>query len=228
MTKPQASAAASPRTPAKRKSPGGARPAAAPRTQAQRRSESKQRLADGALKVLARKGWVGMTLANVGEAAGVSRGLASHHFGNKAGVLRAVTLKISDSIDDAMRALPPERPGLEAVLNFVTVFLGRKDPHWTTTRTMLLLMAEALIEGSENSAVMGGYMKRMFDYLAANIRIGIEAGAIDPDINPRLGAETVIGMLRGVMLQRLVEGRRLDMSAMREHMLHMVRRALAA
>jgi AcrR family transcriptional regulator len=224
MTQPKALTAASPRKPVSARS----RPAPAPRTQAQRRSESEQRLADGALKVLARKGWIGMTLADVGEAAGVSRGLASHHFGNKAGVLRAVTQKISDSIDDAMGALPPEKPGLEAVLNFVSVFFGRKDPHWTTTRTMLLLMAEALIEGSENSRVMAGYMKRMFDYLTDNIRIGIEAGEIDSGINPQLGAETVIGMLRGVMLQRLVEGRRLNMSAMQAHTLNVVRRAFAA
>ena len=36
---------------------------------------------------------------------------------------------------------------------------------------LLLLMAEALIEGSENAEVLAGYMKRMFDYLEENIRI---------------------------------------------------------
>lgn len=204
------------------------RPRAAPRTQAQRRMESEQRLVDAALKVLARKGWVGMTLAEVGETAGVSRGLASHHFGNKAGLLRALTLQINRGFEDAMRALPPSKPGLEAVLNYVSVYLGRKDRKWTNTRTLLLLMAEALIEGSENAEVLAVYMKRMFDYLEENIRIGIETGQIHGGISPRLGAETVIGTLRGVMLQRLVEGKRLDMSDMQDHLLHMFRRAFAS
>jgi len=50
---------------------------------------------------------------------------------------------------------------------------------------------------------------------------------IDAGIDPRLGAETVIGMLRGVMLQRVIEGRRQGMTAMRDHFLHMMRRAFA-
>jgi AcrR family transcriptional regulator len=203
-----------------------ARPTA-PRTQAQRRLASEQRLAEAALQVLARKGWVGMTLAEVGEAAGVSRGLASHHFGNKAGLLRAITLQIARNFDEAMQASPATKPGLDAVLNYVSVYLGRKDRKWTSTRTLLLLMAEALVEGSENAPVLAGYMKRMFDYLEENIRIGIEAGEIHPDISPKLGAETVIGTLRGVMLQRLIASGRPDMSDMHEHLQHMFRRAFA-
>lgn len=227
MTKPPGkSAAPSPRVATSRVSPK-ARPFAAPRTQVQRRSESERRLVASALKVLARKGWVGMTLAEVGESAGVSRGLASHHFGNKTGLLRAITLQISDSFEAAMQASPPASEGLEAVLNFVSVYLGRKDRTWTNTRSTLLLLAEALVEGSENAQVLAGYIKRLFDYLEENIRIGIEAGEIHPGISPQLGAETVIGMLRGVMLQRLVEGRRRDMTDMRDHLLHIVRRAFA-
>lgn len=201
--------------------------APAPRTQVQRRTESEQRLVDAALRVLARRGWVGMTLAQVGESAGVSRGLASHHFGNKAGLLRALTLQINERFERAMQASPPTTPGLEAVLNYVSVYLGRKDRKWTTTRTLLLLMAEALIEGSENAEVLAGYMKRMFDYLEENIRIGIEAGEIHRGILPRLGAETVIGTMRGVMLQRLVQGRQSDMPEMHDHLLHIFRRAFA-
>lgn len=222
MPKPPANpAAATPRTARSQRAPNS------PRTQVQRRSESEQRLVAAALKVLARKGWVGMTLAEVGEAAGVSRGLASHHFGNKAGLLRAITLQIGDSFESAMQASPPESEGLQAVLNFVDVYLGRKDRTWTNTRSTLLLMAEALVEDSGNAPVLANYLKRSFEYLEAHIRIGIKAGDIHPAIQPRLGAETVIGMLRGVMLQRLVEGRRKDMSDMREHLLHMVRRAFA-
>lgn len=225
MPNPKGRSAPATSPPARRPAAAKSRPPAAPRTQ--RRSESEQRLVDAALKVLARKGWVGMTLAEVGEAAGVSRGLASHHFGNKAGLLRALTLQINKSFEEAMQALPPSKPGLEAVLNYVSVYLGRKDRKWTNTRTLLLLMAEALIEGSENAEVLAGYMKRMFDYLEENIRVGIEAGEIHRDVSPRLGAETVIGTLRGVMLQRLVEGKRLDMSAMHDHLLQMFRRAFA-
>src|SRR5699024_4887137 len=60
------------------------------RTQAERRQEAEKRLLDAALEVVARRGSVRMTLAEVGEVAGYSRGLAAHRFGNKAGLLRAL------------------------------------------------------------------------------------------------------------------------------------------
>lgn len=227
MPQPKKTSAPATDSPVRRHAAAKKQPTEAPRTQAQRRMASEQQLVNAALRVLAHKGWVGMTLAEVGKSAGVSRGLASHHFGNKAGLLRALTLQINQSFDEAMQVLPPSKPGLEAVLNYVSVYLGRKDRKWTNTRTLLLLMAEALIEGSENAGVLADYMKRMFDYLEENIRIGIEAGEIRHDVSPRLSAETVIGTLRGVMLQRLVEAERLDMSEMHDHLLHVFRRAFA-
>jgi len=65
------------------------------RTQAQRRAQAEQRLLDAALEIVARTGSVRMTLAQVGEAAGYSRGLAAHRFGSKAGLLRALAAHIN-------------------------------------------------------------------------------------------------------------------------------------
>src|SRR5918997_43476 len=148
------------------------------RTQDERRAASERRLVAAACEVLARKGWIGMTLAEVGHKAGVSRGLASHHFGSKAGLLRALTKHIDDSCAALMRAAPPAAPGLASVLGFVSVYLGRTDPRWTNTRTLLLLMAEALIDGSENAPVLGGGMARGFEHLEEKNRIGIRKGGI--------------------------------------------------
>ena len=198
-----------------------------PRTQVQRKEESELRLVVAAREVLARKGWVGMTLADVGQLAGVSRGLASHHFGNKAGLLRALTLHINLSFEKEMKAAPPAKGGLEAILGYVSVYLGRADKKWTNTRTLLLLMAEALIENSENSEVLAVYMQRMFGYLAENIRIGIVQGEINADISPEVGAEMIIGALRGMMLQRLIKGGDINVTEMGCHVLQMIKRAFS-
>jgi len=199
-----------------------------PRTQAQRRSESERRLIDAAREVLARRGWVGMTLSEVGETAGLSRGLASHRFQNKAGLLNALTSHINEAYESALRAAAPQQPGLQAVLGFVQVYFDRTDPRWTNTRSMLLLMAEALIEDSENAAVLAVYTKRMFDYLEDNIRLGIAHGEIDPAIVPSVGAELVIGSLRGMMLQRLVAKDLRDLATVRDHLVRMIERTFAA
>ena len=108
------------------------------RSQGERRADAEARLLAAAKLLLARKGWVGMTLADVGDAAGYSRSLAAHHFGNKAGLLRALTQHINSSFMDSMQAAAARTRGLDAILGYVSVYLGRSDPHWTNTRTLLI------------------------------------------------------------------------------------------
>ena len=199
----------------------------APRTQLERRSEAEARLLATARELVARRGWAGTTLAEVGEAAGYSRGLAGHYFGSKTGLLRAITLQINNTLMEELEKVPSPDAGLEAILSFISVYLGRRDPTWTNTRTLLLLLTEALLEGSENADQMVIFNASMFQYLEKNIRIGIEKGEIDKSVSAPLGAEFVVGTLRGMMLQRLVRGGDVGALAMRKHLVAMVRRAFA-
>lgn len=198
-----------------------------PRTQVERRADAEARLLATARELIARHGWTGTTLAEVGEAAGYSRGLAGHYFGSKTGLLRAITQRINDAFFDELKKAPPVSPGLEAVISFVSVYLGRRDPEWINTRALLLLMTEALLEGSENSDQMVDYNTSVLQYLEENIRIGIAGGEIDKAVSPGIGAEFVVGTLRGMMLQRLVQGGDIGALAMRKHVVALVRRAFA-
>lgn len=209
------------------KSAPATRRAAAPRTQQERRQEAESRLLAMAREIVSRKGWAGTTLADVGEAAGYSRGLAGHHFGSKAGLLRAITQKINNSLMELIEAAPPARPGLESILSFLSVYLGRTDPRWTNTRTLLILLTEALLEGSENADQMVNFNASMFSYLEDQVRAGIRNGEIDRSISPAIAAEFIVGMLRGMMLQRLVRGGTIDTRAMHKQLLTLVGRAFA-
>ena len=177
-----------------------------PRTQVQRRAEAEGRLLATARQLIARRGWTGTTLAEVGEAAGYSRGLAGHYFGSKAGLLRAITQQINNAFFDELKKAPPVSPGIEAIVSFVSVYLGRADPEWTNTRALLLIMTEALLDDSENSDQMVSYNASVLQYLEENIRIGIAGGEIDRSASPGVAAEWILGSLRGMMLQRLVQG----------------------
>ena len=114
-------------------------PAPRRRSQEERRSEAEARLLAAALTLLSRKGWVGMTLAEVGEAAGYSRGHATHHFGNMGALLRALTSHIYGEFAQEMQPAPPSPAGLEAVLGYFRVYLGRSDSNswcdWSNRRS---------------------------------------------------------------------------------------------
>lgn len=198
------------------------------RTQQARRDEAEARLLTTARRLIARRGWAGTTLADVGEAAGYSRGLAGHYFGNKAGLLRAITEQINDNMMAEVRKAPPADAGLGAILAFVGVYLGRKDPEWTNTRSLLNLMTHALLEGSEHADLMVNFNASMFKYIEDNIRAGMRRGEIDKTISPPVAAEFVIGTLRGMMLQRLVKGGDVQATTLRKHVQVFIERALRA
>lgn len=198
------------------------------RTQQERRTEAETRLLTTARGLIASRGWAGTTLADVGEAAGYSRGLAGHYYGNKAGLLRAITEQMNNSMIEEVRKAGPVEPGLAAILGFVGVYLGRKDPKWTNTRALLNLMTHALLEDSEHADLMINFNLSMFKYVEDNVRIGINNGEIDPGVSAPLGAEFVIGMLRGTMLQRLVKGGSVQANTLRKHTQVLIERAFRA
>ena len=202
------------------------RAAATRRTQAQRREESERRLLHGALATVARTGSVRLTLAEVGAAAGYSRGLATHRFGNKAGLLRALVQLIADRFAAQLHAAPKRQPGLDAIRGNIAVYFGRTDRHWTTTRALLVMMTDGFMDGAELQADMAAYNRQALVFFETQIRAGISQGEIRPDLQPAATAVLLLGMLRGVMLQWLLDPS-IPLARVRDSVLLVVGRALA-
>ena len=72
------------------------RAVATPRTQAERTAESDARMLAAAVQLIVERGADGMTLKDVGEFAGYSRGLAGHRFGSKAGLFSALVRSVGE------------------------------------------------------------------------------------------------------------------------------------
>lgn len=191
------------------------------RTQAERREEAEQRLLEAALEIVARRGSVRMTLAEVGEAAGYSRGLPAQRFGNKAGLLRALAASIGTRFATHMRAAPQRKPGLDAIRGNITVYFHRKDQNWTTTRALLVMFTEGFMDDSELRDLVAAYNRNALSFYEHHIRHGIEAGEIPADLDPSSTSVLLLGALRGVMLQWLVD-REIDLSKVCERMLEVV------
>lgn len=200
---------------------GGAR-----MTQAERRALAERRILDAALELVARRGSVRMTLAEVGEAAGYSRGLPAHRFGSKTGLLQRVVLNIGARFEARRLALPQHRPGLDAVRSLVSTYFVRDDTRWIETRALLVMMTEGFMEDSELNPYIGEYIRSSISRLEQHIRDGIALGEIRADIDPTTAATLLLGALRGVLHQRLVLGD-LRLDKVRDLALQMVDRTLA-
>jgi AcrR family transcriptional regulator len=170
-----------------------------------------------------------MTLSEVGEEAGYSRGLATHHFGNKAGLLRALAGFVNATFMELVQARSPQwRPGMDALKGFVSVYLARPDGDWVNTRALLALMSEAVTQDSETVQVLAEYNLSVQKHLARYISEGIDNGEIRSNVDPMTGALLFLGTLRGMMLQVLLNPASVDLELLHTQMLAFIENALAS
>ncbi len=196
------------------------------RTHSERREEAERRLLDAALAIVARRGSVRMTLAEVAETAGYSRGLPAHRFGNKAGLVHALAGYIGERFDQQRRQEPVVAKGLAAILGNVHFYFSRKGGGWTSTRALLVLMSEACMEpDSQLRQELAAYNQKALDWFEQQIRIGIDQGDIDHEADPAATAVILLGVMRGVMLQWLVDDR-IKLNAVRDRLLAIVEAVL--
>lgn len=212
--------------------PGPAAPAARPprRSQAERRGEAEQRLLDAAMRIVAQRGSLRMTLAEVGEAAGYSRGLPAHRFGSKGGLVRALAAHIGARFAARRGAQPASAPGLAAIAANIRLYFGRQGEDWLPTRALLVLLTEAWMvpEPAEGlRAELAAYNRGALAWFEDQVRAGIAGGEIAPDNDPAVTAVIVLGALRGIVLQWLVD-ERLPLAAVRDRMLRLVEQMLRA
>ena len=113
--------------------------ASAPRTQLERRAVTERRVIDAAVQLIAERGSRSVSIADIGLAAGYSRGIVTHQFGTKEELLRAV-------VDHAQRvfSIESETGGLEQLLAFVEQYLRRLREAAPVGQAFLLLWAEAI------------------------------------------------------------------------------------
>jgi AcrR family transcriptional regulator len=207
----------------------GAAPASAEtrRTQAERRALSERRLLDAAVRLIAAQGCSRTTLAQIGEKAGYSRGLVTERFGSKQGLVEVLAREIQERF--ALEALGPAlegRTGLRAVLIAADTYLDALERASETVRAYYVLMAESIGLVPE---VRPTFVRANRDFRALVerwIEDGIEAGEIRGDVQAGAHAAVVVGALRGIALQWLVDPDGVDLSTVRDELQSSLRKAL--
>ena len=181
---------------------------------------------EAALSIVAQRGAGRMTLAEVGEAAGYSRGLPAHRFGSKAGLLHALAGYIGERFGLGRGQGPRRTPGLDAILGNIHFYFSRKGDSWTGTRALLVMMAEgSMAPASELRQEVADYNRQALGWFEHHIRAGITRGEIAADTEPASTAVILLGAMRGVMLQSLVDDR-IPLAAVRNHLLRIVAQIL--
>jgi AcrR family transcriptional regulator len=204
--------------------------AAAPsrRSQSDRRSDSDGKLLAAALRLVARGGSAGTSLAAIGMEAGFSRGLPVERFGNKLGLLAALIDRMEAWTEANVFAHHDGPPGLDGLLRRVEAHFRGIAEGPEAISALYILCMESLTLLPELRPRLNAFFRGYRTAFAGHIRAGQARGEIRAGLDPEVEAAIVIGTIRGLVTQWLLDPGSIDIAAARCATVASVRRSLAA
>lgn len=183
------------------------------RTQVERRAAAETALLAAAAELIAEQGVVETSLAQIGERAGYSRGLANHHFGSKAELIEQLAHRTQTAFTDSLGA-DDARTGREGIVNLVGAYLGHFDAPTAESRAMLVMWG-ANFPARSSVAGLVAADERFRQAVSRMIERGHDDGSIGADVDPSGFAVALVAMLRGVIAQCLTDSASIDLRSVR-------------
>jgi AcrR family transcriptional regulator len=176
------------------------------RTQEARRNEAEQRLLAAAAELIGEIGPAAVTLANIGERAGYSRGLATHHFGSKGAMMQRLVDTVTEEFQRSIFLEHQADSSTDQLLGLIdTYFLALADLK-PVNRARLVLWADAVATPSPDvRAAMIAADRQFRSALVDGMARGVAAQEFSDDVDAGGLATVVIAMLRGVALESLLD-----------------------
>jgi len=167
--------------------------AALRRTQTERRDGAEKRLLEAGTRLVVERGLRDLTLAEVGAAAGFSRGLPAHHFGSKSNFQKKLVSFIIREYRNGIQR-KSENSGLAALMDIVSSFLelSTNDLVYSCVMQIVLSNQPDDLELSRDIAILRKEMLDMFERL---IREGVKKGEIRHDVDPKYSSLLINSVL---------------------------------
>jgi AcrR family transcriptional regulator len=196
------------------------------RTQEERREEAEHRLLEAAVRIIGKTGVETFTLADVGEAAGYSRGLPAHYFKTKSGLLAAVVRYLVDHYFRRATFQGRQCIVIDDIVAEVSSFMevAKKNP--LAAKAFMAAMAGSLTNPTlsdaaqkHNAEVIAKYEEGILD--------GIKHGEIDSGIRAHSWAIMLVAATRGIVSQWLIHPKKVDLDLLREDLEQAIRHCFA-
>lgn len=196
------------------------------RTQAERRAESDRRLLRATAELVVERGIEGASLAAIGRLAGYSHSLVHQRFGSKDALIERLNTEAVRMFTSSTVGQVGTARGAEAVRVVAQTYLDMVHGPDPIARVHLVVWSEAVARGSGKRPYRASWDRLFRSSLAALIAGGIADGSIRPDIEPDAAAVIIVGLLRGVALQLLLDPAAGSVTASREVVLKHLDRML--
>jgi len=182
----------------------GVAPARLRRTQLERTALSDSRLVSAAISLLIERGISGTTLIAIGERAGYSRGLVTHRFGSKAGLLGHVHDTVASHWIVRVQAKVGVATGvnaLERVVDALYEFIAEAPAE---LRALYLLRYASIDPAAEYRANVAKFNKAQRRDVQRWIEAGQAAGELPETLTPHISAELFCSSADGLIYRWMV------------------------
>lgn len=144
-------------------------------------ANGKLRLIKVAMRMIADKGYDGITVRDISAAADVSVGLINHHFGSKEGLREAVDRYFIEQFEEVLFETRPaptsDDEGIAQSVEFTENWINRHIDDWDLTKAY---MRRALLEGSDWGA---GLFDRFYNVVRTAVDRADADGKVRPDVD---------------------------------------------
>ena len=170
------------------------------KTQKQLQGEhTRQRIIEAAAKLFVRKGFYGTSIADLAQATGLTKGALYHHFENKDALFFAVVGAVRETWREAVA-----RDVLNAgdALTRLAVLLDNHARLISENETLCLVLSGLTMEmdgiNPTFMAILQEIHTDLILFIERIIQKGQAAGQVRPDLDARLTALNIVGMLGGI------------------------------
>lgn len=204
------------------------------KTNAELREAAISRMINVAIQLIARNGASRLSLVDVGREAGYSHSLPNYYFKSKTRLLLQVYQFIVDRFRRRFAQWSREhspvrvRPGLTNLEATVRAYVGMAGADPVPSRALHILWGESFSSMPELQQMARPINAESVAAFAAQVRIGIARGEIASDVDPEMFGLILLGTLRGVTAQSLIDPEHVDLPALGEMLIRIFRQGIAA
>lgn len=192
----------------------------------QRSQDTRQRLIEAAARLFAERGYANSSVAAIGDAAGVSRGLINHHFGSKENLLYEVIADLLGEWNDLMVPAVAETRGVETLHAILLSFMEFAEQTPERAQLLFRLTAQAFDPSTGVADELIKVHQRWIEKSRGWWDEGVEDGDIDPSIDHETMATFLIGAARGIVLDSLIAPDKVHLSSSFEQLWMLFRRGV--
>lgn len=196
------------------------------RTQAERRAESERRLLAASAELIVERGLELTSLADIGLHAGASHAAVNHRFGSKHELVDRLIEEAVEYYASAARQRLGGLSGVDALLELCALYLDLVDGPDPLGRVHVVLWSEAVAHTAERRATHLDWDRRLRKFIVTLLDDAIADGTVHPQLPVTEAAISIVGSLRGIAMQLLLDPDRTDLAAAQSALAVMVRDAL--